>query len=810
MRNFKSIKKIASAILLFSVLVPFFFACKHDKGSNTTTNNTTSEKELVLDSFKVGDSVYQKDTKKISVTVANLKKRNIKEVAFKDASGNAVDNVAWDMDPEDGVKLNLGEEKTFKIVVKAPPAGFKSFDSGDITVMRELVAPKVTKLSVHGVNADLTKDPFEVRIPHPTVDAPFVDPSGSGKIWGDINILFDKDVPLQSITWTGLPNAGNKIAKPEDFANVTFTVAEKAGSWKAGEYRLKVIFDTPVLSLKSLTITGQDGDTEFETPLKVKVNLQNNKDGVVAGDIAATWEGAYIEAADLAAVQPTYEGLPLSNLAVGTPKTFKLKVAAVDRKYKSFEAEVTVMRANQALVLTELTILGTSVSVAGPDNFKKTVSTETTFVKKGDIKAKFTKPDGQPLEVDCALTGGARVPLEAGVENNIGFKVPATTQYAEYRGVAKIKHNANWENMMKMPIPDGGVTFKSGGRNDDYDRTISTKFEIGQFPVSKQLWDKVCDWAAGQPEQKGYKNIDVLKKVGQNGSFGATSKKLGTPMTDTTRVYPVTLTTYHAAIVWCNMYSEMKGYAPVYYKPEKDKLDVTFKTINTPYTFVQEVKVADTLDREAIDKLVLRDALDATNFKDYTDEQWNNIRDNYIKAAMLTAEQAKCDDKESGFRLIQTYEWEFAGRLTFTKHKDTTTSLLNHEGKTYYFANQNCAPGSLGFGSEGSEIKKVAWCSGNSAIDEKLQTHPIGTKPSTDLGIYDLSGNVGSWTNTFEHSTDGNGVPKTTETKTDYYLRVIGGGFDMPHDRCMVSSWGVPSVDARWDNSGLRLVRTLK
>lgn len=94
----KKIKKIASAVLLFSVLVPFFFACKHDKGGQ---NNATSEKELVLDSFKIGSGIYQKEEKKISVTTHLIREKNIKDVVFKDTAGNEVKNVSWRMEPNE-------------------------------------------------------------------------------------------------------------------------------------------------------------------------------------------------------------------------------------------------------------------------------------------------------------------------------------------------------------------------------------------------------------------------------------------------------------------------------------------------------------------------------------------------------------------------------------------------------------------------------------------------------------------------------------------------------------------------------------
>ena len=54
------ILKISSIILILAL---FAFSCKHDQGGQND-----GAKSLVLSSFKIGDSVYDKENNRISVT----------------------------------------------------------------------------------------------------------------------------------------------------------------------------------------------------------------------------------------------------------------------------------------------------------------------------------------------------------------------------------------------------------------------------------------------------------------------------------------------------------------------------------------------------------------------------------------------------------------------------------------------------------------------------------------------------------------------------------------------------------------------
>jgi len=800
------ILKVGFMLLVFAIS---FFSCKHDQGGQ----NGGEEKALVLSGFKIGDSTYIKEEKKISITTQTFTKDDFKEVVFTDKNGNVVSNVNWKLTPKERIRIGKTNEAKFRIVVSTPPQGYKAYESDEITAIRELVSPRVTSIICHGIQADVTKTPFTVRIPKPTVDKPM---TVGGQHWGDISVQFDKDVPENMVTWEKLPGVdGEPALTPEGVAHVTIKVPEKTGSYLAGEYKLDITFDTPSLSIATLVIAGQDGDSDLK---ELKVNVENTKTQVQASDVVVTFKGDYIEAADLSSIQATYDGLPLSNLEVSKPKTFKVQVAAIEKKYKAFEATITVVRANEPLVLEKISIFEVEKPI-GSTPFTHTVDTMTTFVKKGDIKATFKKPDGSKFEIDCLLKGseGDKVYLKAGVKNTITFYVPADVAYAEYRNQVEITHNANWEKMIELPMPTGGATFKSGNK-DDVDKKIDRKFEVAQFPVTWKIFKEVCEWAndPARGKAKGYANFDVILSLAQNGAIREVGAKFGDPhpYTEDGPVMPVCCISYHAALVWCNAYSEMRGYAPAYYKPESGKIDVVWHKITTGLdgndwtrytTFNPTITVKADLSADDINKLALRDALPKHHPKEYDASIWPNMRDNYYKAAILTAKQAKfADESKTGYRFIDTDEWEFTSRLRMTKGQHCTSSTLVYGGTTYYFADKDSAAGSDGYGVEGSEIEKVAWVSGNSGINGKLQTHPIGHKIPSELGFYDLAGNVGSWTNTWSKSNGAQG-----EGVDDYTNYAIGGGFCDAAYRCVVNST-VPSGNGRYDQCGIRLARTLE
>ena len=146
---------------------------------------------------------------------------------------------------------------------------------------------------------------------------------------------------------------------------------------------------------------------------------------------------------------------------------------------------------------------------------------------------------------------------------------------------------------------------------------------------------------------------------------------------------------------------------------------------------------------------------------------WNGCQDFINKLNQLTGLK---------FRLPTEAEWEFAAR----------------GGKQ-----------SKGYKYSGSDnIGVVAWYTGNSGG----KTHQVGTKEPNELGIYDMSGNVGEWCGDWygRYSSSAQTNPTGPSSGSGRVLR--GGGWSRDAGYCRVSDRSLINPSIRGNFSGFRVV----
>ncbi|NOY09771.1 MAG: SUMF1/EgtB/PvdO family nonheme iron enzyme [Spirochaetes bacterium] len=121
-------------------------------------------------------------------------------------------------------------------------------------------------------------------------------------------------------------------------------------------------------------------------------------------------------------------------------------------------------------------------------------------------------------------------------------------------GTADVTLHAQWieaaakRDMISVP---GGTYTQTDTNSNSFSHNISS-FSIAKYEVTYELWYTVYQWAA----LNGYS----FANAGTEGSDGtAGAEPTGA------KYEPVTYINWRDAIVWCNAYSEMAGFTPVYY-----------------------------------------------------------------------------------------------------------------------------------------------------------------------------------------------------------------------------------------------------
>jgi formylglycine-generating enzyme required for sulfatase activity len=275
-------------------------------------------------------------------------------------------------------------------------------------------------------------------------------------------------------------------------------------------------------------------------------------------------------------------------------------------------------------------------------------------------------------------------------------------------------------------------------------------YSLAKHETTWELWKEVYDWAL--------KNGYSIANPGTEGHGPSGTGGGGWPASSRSR-RPVTGITWRDAVVWCNAYSELCGYEPVYHYAPDPAFPETVAVLRVSKN--NGVQNGDSIDTDA------------------------------DRAVMYRRET-------NGFRLPTEAEWEFAAR-----GGDTDTDK-NPDWNIYKY-------------SGGNTLDELAWYDTNAKTvgedSPAYGAHPVGVgKKANRLGIFDMSGNATEWVWDWNNE---DGI--TSETHPEgagpglFAHRVTrGGSWSTTAAACEVKSRGYCRPFSSQSDLGFRVTRTIQ
>lgn len=250
--------------------------------------------------------------------------------------------------------------------------------------------------------------------------------------------------------------------------------------------------------------------------------------------------------------------------------------------------------------------------------------------------------------------------IESAYRKEMGVLVFDGRKYTEYNNLQIISGDYFFVDQAWNSYPFSAVTH-NGYYGDQY-VNINT-FYIGKYELTYETWNVVKQWA----ECNGY----TFDGTYYNG-FNSFCSNL-----------PVCGTSWRDAIVWCNAFSEMMGFTPVYYS-------------DSNYLY----PIRETSNSNDVDYLI-----------------YGSVDCPYIYASFEgNIEPEYCSS--NGYRLPTDLEWEYAARGG------------NPNG--FYWSK---------LFSGGDNLDYYGWYSYNSSYTVKS----VGMKRANTVGLYDMCGNIQEW-----------------------------------------------------------------